>query len=124
MILANGNHWEPEEADVIAWQRAYKSVSVHQELLAMESWCDANPSKRKTPAGIKKFVNAWLARAKDQGGSPTVRKKTDNTSLRSMTLPMQLSDISWLAQEDMQRMKEFFLEKYGHYYLGGVLHEN
>ena len=29
----------------------------------------ANPQRRKTRAGIRKFINRWLARAQDQGGS-------------------------------------------------------
>lgn len=122
MILNTGASWEPEENDVIAWQRAYKAVDVYQELAAMESWLDANPSRRKTKGGIKRFVNSWLARAQNQGGSPMVRRSTDGTSLRSMTLPMQLSDISWIPEEDKPRMIEFFLAKYGHYYSDGELH--
>lgn len=116
MILNTGDHWQPEEADVIAWQRAYKKVDVYQELLAMESWCDANVSKRKTKVGIKSFVNRWLAKAQNQGASPWVNKITTADSLRSMTLPMQASDVSWLAPEDRLRMVEFFLAKYGYYY--------
>jgi len=122
MILNTGDLWQPEETDVIAWQRAYQAVDVHQELSAMESWLDANPTRRKTKGGIKRFVNSWLARAQNQGGSPMVRRSTDGTSLRSMTLPMQLSDISWIPEEDKPRMIEFFLAKYGHYYSDGELH--
>ena len=69
MILNTGERWEPEDTDMIAWAKAYPAVDVFQELRAMESWLDANPAKRKTPKGIKRFVNSWLARSQDRGGS-------------------------------------------------------
>ena len=122
MILNNGDNWQPEETDVIAWQRAYPKVDVHQELMAMESWLDANPTRRKKPTGIKRFVNSWLARAQDKGGSPMVRQSNQGTSLRAMTIDMALSDLSWVDPENIPRMKEFYLQKYGHYFLNGELH--
>ena len=122
MILNTGASWEPEENDVIAWQRAYKAVDVYQELAAMESWLDANPSRRKTKGGIKRFVNSWLARAQDKGGSPMVRQSNQGTSLRAMTIDMALSDLTWVDPEHIPRMKEFYLQKYGHYFLNGELH--
>ena len=45
------------------------SVNVTQELNAMANWCEANPAKRKTKTGIKRFINSWLARAQQKGGS-------------------------------------------------------
>ncbi len=85
MILKSGDHWEPEQQDVLAWEQTYKKIDVHQELMAMESWCDANPSRRKTKKGIKRFVNAWLSRANDQGGSPYRQGTQTRPSLRDWT---------------------------------------
>ncbi len=56
-------------ADVNQWQMIYPAVDVEAELRAMVGWCDANPTKKKTNTGIKKFINAWLKRAQDKGGS-------------------------------------------------------
>ena len=36
----------------------------------MRGWCLANPSKRKTKRGVKKFINNWLSRQQDRGGTP------------------------------------------------------
>jgi hypothetical protein len=122
MILNTGDNYEVDASDIIAWQRTYPAVNVHQEILVMESWCDANPTKRKTKSGIKRFINLWLSKAQNQGGSPMAKRRTDGTSLRSMTLPMQLSDVSWVSLEDRPSTIQLFLEKYGHYYLDGELH--
>lgn len=70
MILKDGKQWEPDDTDIVEWQRAYKNIDVYQEIDAMTCWCEANPSKRKTARGVKRFVNAWLSRADRTGGSP------------------------------------------------------
>ncbi len=55
--------------DVKQYGELYPSVNVEQELRNMRGWLDANPDKRKTPRGIRRFVNGWLAREQDRGGS-------------------------------------------------------
>jgi hypothetical protein len=118
MLLNDGSTFTPDDKDVIAWQRTYKAVDVNQELAAMESWLDANPTRRKTKRGIKKFINAWLSRAQDRGGSPLAKNKTDN--LRSRKIEDSLADVSWVKDEQARnRAKHHFLNKYGFYYEDG-----
>ena len=123
MLLAGKEKkdWQPEDSDIIAWQRAYPAIDVHQELAAMESWCDANPSRRKTAKGIKRFVNSWLARAQDKGGSPQAKAKSKNTFIRNKSIEMQMTDISWLDGEDYEMMKQYYIQKRGFYYDGGLI---
>lgn len=118
MLLNDKTTWQADEKDIIAWQRAYPAVNVHQELAAMESWCDANPARRKTKSGIKRFVNLWLTKAQDKGGSPQARSYNKPDSIRAKTLDMQLTDISWLSGDDFLRMKQFYLDTRGFYYDG------
>ena len=118
MLLNTKEDWQPDEADTIAWQRSYPAVNVHQELMAMESWCDANPTKRKTKQGIKRFVNSWLARAQNQGGSPMAKKAGKNESIRAKSIDMQITDISWLDTDAQLSMKQYYLDKFGFYYDG------
>lgn len=51
------------------WQALYPAVDVLQELRNMRGWLDANPTRRKTKAGIKRFCAGWLSRTQDKGGS-------------------------------------------------------
>jgi len=118
MLLNNKEDWQPEEKDVIAWQRTYPAINVHQELMAMESWCDANPTKRKTKQGIKRFVNSWLSRAQDRGGSPQAQKQNKSDSIRAKSIDMQMTDISWLDGDMQLMMKQYYLDKFGFYYDG------
>ena len=118
MILNTGDDYQTEDSDVIAWQRTYPGVNVHQELSAMDSWLDANPTRRKTKGGIKRFINSWLARAQNQGGSPMVKTHRKADSLRSKTIEMQMGDVSWLSGEELQMMKGYYLVNLGYYYDG------
>ena len=104
MKLISGEHWQPDESDIISWQRAYKNIDVHNELDAMACWSDANPKKRKTKKGVKRFVNAWLARADKQGGSPLA----NNTETASGQLPLRKWDTTdWLTHDFMDNDASF-----------------
>ena len=54
---------------ITLWQETYPAVDVEQELRRMIAWLDSNPTKRKTRRGIERFINNWLARTQDSGGS-------------------------------------------------------
>jgi hypothetical protein len=58
------------EADVATWKELYQAVDIMQELRKMKGWADANPSKRKTRNGIKRFINGWLAKEQDKYHGP------------------------------------------------------
>lgn len=57
--------------DIALWEETYPAVDVKGELKRMIAWLDSNPTKRKTRRGVKKFINGWLARTQDKGGSNT-----------------------------------------------------
>lgn len=54
---------------ITLWENTYPAVEVEQELRRMIAWLDSNPAKRKTRRGIERFINNWLARTQDHGGS-------------------------------------------------------
>lgn len=117
MILNDGTDWQPEDEDVLKWQQLYPAVDVFQELRAMEGWLDANPTKRKTPRGIKRFVNSWLARAQDRGGSPQAKQKPDGliVKTRDMSALDDLTD----NFTGCPNMRQHFLEKFGQVFEDG-----
>ena len=49
----------------------------------MKGWLDANPTKRKTSRGIKRFVNSWLAKEQDKGGAKIYGEKNTETESTS-----------------------------------------
>ena len=68
--LNTGEEYPVYQKDIDEWKKLYPAVDVRQELNKMRGWCLANPSKRKTKRGVKKFINNWLSRQQDRGGTP------------------------------------------------------
>lgn len=69
LILNDSSLHGVTASDVNRYQELYPAVDVMQELRKMAGWCDDNPTKRKTKAGIRKFIGNWLSREQDRGGS-------------------------------------------------------
>lgn len=56
------------KAQVREWAAAYPGIDVMAELAKARAWLISNPSRGKTPRGIPRYLNAWLARAQDDLG--------------------------------------------------------
>ncbi|MGM9603014.1 MAG: DUF6291 domain-containing protein [Faecousia sp.] len=50
----------------------FNDLDVTRELTAMRAWLMSNPDRWKTRKGIRRFINGWLLRAREQ----TIRKYT------------------------------------------------
>jgi len=114
MLLNNNENWEPDHDEIQAWIKAYPAIKVEQELLGMSCWLEANPTKRKTQRGIKRFVVSWLARAQEKGGSPLAqrRQRPNSYPTRDMTT---LDDITH-DFANMEAFRQKCLEQYGQYF--------
>lgn len=55
--------------DIDRYSELYPAVDVIQEFRKMIGWLDANPTKRKTKSGVKRFINSWLSKAQDTSGN-------------------------------------------------------
>ena len=67
--LNDGSSYEVTQAEIDEYSELYPAVDVPQEIRGMIGWIKANPTRRKTSRGIKRFMNSWLSRAQDQGGT-------------------------------------------------------
>jgi len=121
MKLNTGEEWEADDADIIQWQKTYPAVDVFGELAKMESWLDANPTKRKTFKGIKRFVNSWLSRAQDRGGSSPIQSSAKK-SLRDRSNLDDLTDVTWVDGSLKAHMINYFIKKYGQAYDGDTVY--
>lgn len=68
--LNTGQDFAVTDEQVKEWQSLYPAVDVMQQLRCMRGWLQSNPKKRKTAQGILRFVNGWLAKEQDRGGTP------------------------------------------------------
>lgn len=69
LILNDQSLYPITQSQIDEWKTLYPAVDIVQELRKMKGWLIANPSKRKTKRGILRFVNNWLSREQDRGGS-------------------------------------------------------
>lgn len=65
--LNDKSEFEVTQADADEWAAIYPAVDVCQELRNMRGWLLSNASKRKTKAGIRRFINGWLMKEQDKG---------------------------------------------------------
>lgn len=67
--LVDGSEYPITEKHYSEFERAYPAVDVLLELRKMRAWCIANPKKCKTKNGCLRFVNQWLEKEQNKGGS-------------------------------------------------------
>lgn len=114
LTLKSGNEFEVSDADIIEWQRTYKSIDVTHELDKMAQWLYANPGKRKTQRGIKRFINSWLSRANEnvQAGRSNKIAGLKPSGIDNAT------DLSWVGPDILEAKRIQYLKSHGSYWLG------
>ncbi len=66
IILKGGGEHEVDGLELRILKEAYPRVDVEDQLRRMAEWCRANPHRRKTERGVKRFINAWLQRSPEK----------------------------------------------------------
>jgi|SRR5690554_24905 len=64
-----GEQYPVTQSQIDGWQEVYPAVNVLQEVKKAKAWLQANPAKAKTYRGMAKFLNGWMSRQQDKGGS-------------------------------------------------------
>lgn len=64
--------------DIAHWSELYPAADVTQELRNMLGWLEADPKRKKTRGGIKRFIIHWLSNAQNKGGNAVSSVKTKN----------------------------------------------
>lgn len=75
LILNDKTLYDVTQSDFKEYEELYPNVDIMQELRKMKGWLNANPTKRKTKRGIKRFINNWLSREQDKPKPNNVRKE-------------------------------------------------
>lgn len=66
--LNNGTEYRLPLSEYEEYVRLYPNVDIKQEFRNMRGWSLKNKARRKTPRGVGRFINGWLAREQDRGG--------------------------------------------------------
>jgi len=67
--LNTGEDYSVTESLVQEYAALYPAVDVLQQFRAMKGWLLANPARKKTKRGVRRFINGWLAKEQDRGGT-------------------------------------------------------
>ena len=62
-----------KEEDRKIWNEAYPKCDINTELKKMRAWLLADPKRKKI--NYKKFINGWLSRTQDSGGTKGQEKQ-------------------------------------------------
>lgn len=94
LILNDKTEYPIYSRDIEEWKSLYQSVDIMQELRNMRGWLNSNPERRKTKRGIKRFINAWLAKEQDK---PKVQKTDSKTKNSFMNFEQRNTDYNALV---------------------------
>ena len=95
-LVGNGEH-PVTTANVAFWRNTYPAVDIEQAFRSMRAWLIANPTRRKTPRGISRFVMAWLEREQNRGGSRAA-KPTGGTTATERHEQRRAEAVQWARE--------------------------
>ena len=67
--LADGSDFEVRQDLVDELRPLFPAVDVLQALRSMKAWLLADPKRKKTSRGIRRFITGWLDREQNRGGN-------------------------------------------------------
>ncbi len=71
------------QAKLDEYEQSYPGINALAECRKALQWCRDNPLRRKTFGGMPKFLNQWLARAQDGGGSG-IRRTPESVEVQQL----------------------------------------
>lgn len=64
--LSDGTNYEVTQGELAEWRSLYPRIDVPQQFRSMTAWLAANPERRKTRRGVRRFIVSWLSRRADK----------------------------------------------------------
>lgn len=77
--LVDGTEYAVTENALAEWQKLYPAIDAKQELRSLIGWNKANPTYKKTRAGINRHLNSWFSRAQNSAKKGGQKKKKQNS---------------------------------------------
>ncbi len=102
-IVGNRNNpsWWLTNAKVAEYRENYPGVDVVLECRRALQWCRDNESKRKTAAGMAKFLNSWMTKAQNDGRT-NINRSGGQAGREQTGLTASLDALSRYAAQDDQ----------------------
>lgn len=100
LMLNDKTYHHIYQENVDHYRELYPAVNIEQELRNMIGWLESNPTKRKTKSGIDRFINGWLSKNQNRGGTNTYEPERPNNG---EFIP---SESGALSIEDFERITD------------------
>lgn len=76
--MVDGTEYAVTENALEEWQKLYPAIDAKQELRSLIGWNKANPTHKKTLAGINRHLNSWFSRAQNSAKKVGQQKKQNS----------------------------------------------
>lgn len=96
--------WDLTEPLLSEMQELYDGIDVRVECKRALAWVKANPIRRKTPRGMRTFLNGWINRSVNRGNAAFLKAGTRRPGAPPRSDPRTDADL--LLQEAWQRAQE------------------
>lgn len=106
IVLNDGTFYPVTMQDVEEFRQYYPAVDVESEIRKVAAWSKNNPTKRKTRGGVRKFINGWLSRAQDKGGSSGDEYMKPQSQQAPMVKPYYESPFKLMWQAELAKEAE------------------
>lgn len=77
LVLKDGSFYPVSTRQILDYEKIYSKIDVKEEFGKMKSWCEANPNKRKSKQGIKRFIVNWLNNASEESSFSSKNDELD-----------------------------------------------
>lgn len=81
--------WCVSQSKYQEYVKSFPGVDLEKELRLASQWTRDNPSKRKTPGGMHRFLNSWLTKAQNKLGSQPLFGKPSPPSVDDVFGPQK-----------------------------------
>ncbi|MCD8208278.1 MAG: phage replisome organizer N-terminal domain-containing protein [Bacteroidales bacterium] len=78
ILLNTGEEYPFFQKDIDEFAELYPALDIMQTMRNIKGWCINNPKNRKTKKGVRRFVNAWMARDQDKAKKPQPTAKPNS----------------------------------------------
>lgn len=101
LTLNDKSLYDVSQNDFEEYEELYPNVDIMQELRKMKGWLNANPTKRKTKRGIKRFINSWLSREQDK---PKPNNISNNVNISNNI--KEKPTLKWIEKQKEKEKKQ------------------
>lgn len=70
-VLADRSRWSLSMAKLAEFEATFPTMDVGAELRKAAQWLVENPTRRKTPSGMGRYLLNWLSKAQNSGRAPS-----------------------------------------------------